>query len=199
MNAATTQVGLDEYVAEIERRGGETAIWTGKSKRNLEPVPLQIYARRDGFVLLRVTGWRFYSKAYGSRLATLAYLCGEDDNGPWAVRIPATVTTIADALTWLTPAAVHKALKAGRRVLRQGDVYAIEMRRDSWGDGLTEAGELPPVEVFPSHLWDIRRRVLVHKSRDGRPHADLSVPFPCRFVQQRVYRMGRSGRRGAGD
>ena len=78
------------YVNEIERRGGETTIFStpygcGRSKGF--NIPLQCVNTTDGgLVLLRAEGWRFYSRNFGVRKASIAYLCGSDDNGPWAVR-----------------------------------------------------------------------------------------------------------------
>lgn len=57
----------------------------------------------------------------------VAYLCGRDDGQDWAVRVPYTKTTIKDALEWLTPTAVKKAMAQGKEVRRQGDMYFIPL------------------------------------------------------------------------
>lgn len=88
-----------KYRQEIERRGGETYI--AEKSRN---VFLAVAERRDGLVLLRAEGWRQYSNRFGARPASLAYLCGRDDNGPWAVRVPGTVKSVAEALDKVKPA-----------------------------------------------------------------------------------------------
>jgi hypothetical protein len=190
------------YSAEIERRGGETAIHAGSKASALQPIRLEVVDRKDGLTLLRCEGWRYYSRQYGSRPATLAYLCGRDDTGDWGVRVAGTITTIHDALTWITPASVVAAEYAGRRVDRQGDIYAIETIRahdtvTGWiGDDTRISGA---GEVVTSHHWDATRRILSHHPADGRRHADLYLPHPVRFVQQRSYAHGRGGRWGAGD
>ena len=177
---------LDRYEAEIRRRGGETQIETTGS-----PAYLRVVERRFSLALLRADGWRYYSRRFGSRPASIVYLAGMDDSGPWAVRVPGTIETIADALEWVEPAQVRKARTADKTVLRQGDVYAVECRQDR---ALTDARALPA-----SHRWDSETRTLHHLPDDGRVHAPLHVPFPARLVRQRVYEMGRGGRRGYGD
>lgn len=176
---------LTECGGEIRKRGGETAIVGCYGTTHLS-----IADERDGLVLLTAEGWRQYSRRYGARRASLAYLCGVDDNGPWAVRVPGTLSSVWAAVDWITPVEVKTALAAGRRVVRQGDVYAVEVRKD-------RAAETAP---GGSHQWRAETRYLVHRPAKGeRKHRPLKVSFPCKFVQQRAYEMGRSGRRGAAD
>jgi hypothetical protein len=169
---------IRECSSEIAARGGETDI-DGRQIHVIQRFP-------GGLTLVGCQGWRQYSRRFGSRRASLAYLCGRDDNGTWAVRVPGTCGSIGEAVAWVEPAAVKAARQAGRRVLRQGDVYAVEARRD-------DASGLPP-----RHRFDAERRLLLHLD-EARPHAPLHVPFPARFFAQRVYQMGRSGRRAGGD
>lgn len=169
---------VDRYAAEIERRGGETTI-----DSDSRSVPLAIADRTVGLTLLTASGWRKYGRQ-GHRQATLAYLCGREDGQTWAVRVPGTVTTVSGALHWLEPAAVRDARLAGRRVVRQGDVYAVETTRAHDGKG-----ELPD-----SHIWDADARVLAHPQ-----HGTLSLPCPVRFIAQNAYGMGRGAGRGFGD
>lgn len=176
-----------DAVREIESRGGETSI-TGQ----YGTVRLDVEDHRDGLLFLRAAGWRQYSRRFGARRASLAYLCGESDAGPWAVRVPGTCCDTEDALDWLEPAEVTKARDAGRRVRRQGDIYAVETRQDRTAE--TAAAVLPD-----SHEWRPQTRHLVHRPEDGRKHRPLRVSFPAKFVQQRAYRMGRSGRTGSAD
>lgn len=168
------------YREEIERRGGEVTI-----EQRDSDVEVTIRDSRGGLHLLHAEGWRQYSRSYGARPATLSYLCGTDDSGRWAVRVPGTIRTVASALGWIEPAAVQQARLRGRRVLRQGDVYAIETSRAHDGGG----EDLPD-----SHRWDDETRTLHH---DG--HAPMHVPFPARFFRQRALEMGRSGRYGMAD
>jgi len=161
---------LARYRAEITRRGGETSI-EGK----YGATDLAITSRSGGLTLLTAEGWRAYGRQ-PARTASLAYLCGHEDGQVWAVRVPATIGTAQGALDWLTPAAVRDAQAAGRRVERQGDLYAIETTRAHDG-----RGELPD-----RHTWDPRRRVLSHPE-----HGELHLPHPVRFVPQRPLPMGR--------
>ncbi|WP_157751898.1 hypothetical protein [Actinoplanes derwentensis] len=188
--------------AEIARRGGETGIESGEKASALRTLPLRLVDREAGLVVLHVEGWRYYSRAYGSRRASLSYLCGHDDAGDWAVRLPGTVTTVTAALTWLTPAAVTKALAAGKQIDRQGDIYAIATSRahdapTGWlGDDWRKD---PDGRRVTSHHWDATNRLLTHHPDDGRTHRALRLDHPVRFLQQRAYAHGRSGVWGTGD
>jgi hypothetical protein len=180
---------LAMYRTEIRRRGGETAIMGG-NKGDYEQ-PLAITDRRDGLALLHVEGWRYYSRTSPYRLASLSYLCGRENRHPWAVRVPGTITTVHEALAWITPAKVKDAFAAGRRVVRQGDVYAIETSQRRNGTGL----DLLPA----SHRYNPTTRYLTHHPDDGRKHAPARLAFPFEIVMQRVYEMGRTNSRANGD
>lgn len=182
-------------VAEITRRGGETAI-VGRSW----PATLAIADRDPAarMLLLRAEGWRFYSRRHGSHWATLAYLTGTDDAGPWAVRVPGTIATVRAALAWITPAEVTAAVAAGRRVLRQGDVYAVELsERAAHRDGQWAADT--DRDVMAAHHLNVATRYLTHRPTDGRRHRPVRVSFPALLVAQRVYVMGRGAGRTNGD
>lgn len=171
----------ERFAAEIERRGGETGIPTDSGM-----IPLAVRdrdARRD-LTLLGASGWRFYSKRE-SHFAELAYLCGSDDSGLWAIRVPGTLRTVNEAMRWSTPV-----VAARREHLRQGDVYAVRTTAAHDGTG---------VEDLPAHhVWDPQARTLTHVS-DGRRHETLTIPWPVRFVRQRQLGMGRGAGRGCGD
>lgn len=154
------------FVDEIARRGFDTVITSGSGAwRDAEDLELSVYDRQDGLWLLGAEGWRKYTRKY-SAFATLRYLCGIDDNGPWAVRVPGSCTTVEEALDYTIPAEVKRAHQTGRRVLRQGDVFAIEMRRDG-------KHELPR-----GHRFDVATRTLTHEGG----HETVMVPFPCKFI-----------------
>ncbi|MFF5668775.1 hypothetical protein ACFY8S_01340 [Streptomyces hygroscopicus] len=179
---------IADAVAEISRRGGETEIVGDRSIVGLHLADRDTATRT---VLLRAEGWRYYSRRFGARHATLAYVYGTDDAGPWAVRVPGNLTSLVEALAWMEPAEVTKARAAGRRVRRQGDVYAIETTTAHDGRGS---------EALPeAHQWRQETRYLVHRPEDGRRHRPLKLPYPVRFVRQRVLEMGRSGGRAYGD
>jgi hypothetical protein len=181
---------VDQARAEIRRRGGEVAI-LGKNDRVTGTLHLADRDRNQRIILVRAEGWRYYSSRTPQRHVELAYLYGTDDAGPWAVRVPGTLRTVAEALAWLTPNEVVKALDKGLRVRRQGDVYAIETTVKRDGDGVQELPE--------GHEWRTGTRYLVHNPADGRKHRPLRLPYPVRFVVQSAYEMGRSGARGNGD
>lgn len=184
---------LDIYVAEIERRGGETTI-EGKRGRVVDSLGIRDIAQvpdvdgsKPTLALLHCGGWRYYSSRVGSYYAEIAYLCGHEDGQVWAARVPASCGTAAEAHEWIVPAVVRKAIARGDRVLRQGDVYVIPNRNGQCGMDRTAVD-------LDRHEWDSEQRVLRHPQ-----HQDLHIPGPSRCVPQRVYQMGRSGRRGAGD
>ena len=191
------------YMNEIQRRGGEVCIEDQTHERYL----LLVDRRRvDGvwLALLRVEGWRQYSKRYGARRATLAYLCGRDDAGLWAVRVAGTCRTVRDALEWLEPEEVQmRRIGAFRsRIHRQGDIYAIETqaRFDAPSGPIGRPRVMPSGLQVATHLWDAETRILTHQPPDEeRAHAPLYLPMPVRFVQQNAYGMGRGAQRGAAD
>ncbi|MFJ5635082.1 hypothetical protein ACIQF5_20895 [Streptomyces goshikiensis] len=176
--------------AEIRRRGGETAVF-GKNDRVTGSLHLVDRDRGQRIILVKAAGWRYYSTRTPQAYVELAYLHGTDDAGPWAVRVPGTMTTVREALAWLTPNEVVKALDKGLRVRRQGDVYAIETSAKRDGDGTWDLPE--------GHTWRANTRHLVHTPADGRKHRPLRLAHPVRFVVQRAYAMGRSGARVNGD
>ncbi|WP_329317191.1 hypothetical protein OG723_44375 (plasmid) [Streptomyces sp. NBC_01278] len=179
---------FDRAEDEILRRNGDNRI-VGQYGTTW----LEITDRQEGMVLLHAEGWRSYGKRQPARLARLSYLWGPDDAGagPWAVRVAGTVTTVAEALTWLTPAEVAAAEAKGRRVRRQGDVYAVETTRAHDGRGL---------DLLPdSHEWRASTRYLLHRPADGRRHRALRLPWPVRFVPQTAYEMGRTNTRTNAD
>jgi len=171
----------DKFAVEIMRRGGETAI---EERDGSQPLLIVERDRGRDLVLLRASGWRHYNRSM-TRHAAIAYMCGYDDNGIFAVRVASTCNSIDDAIDFLEPAAVKKARAAGRQVLRQGDVYAVETQRDR-----ATSSDLPA-----RHFWDDGQRLLTH----GDGHEALHVPFPAKFHTQSAYTMGRLATRGRGD
>jgi len=173
---------LDVYIDEINRRGGETEI---VGERDVNQVAF--VERCKGVSLVRAKGWRYYSRRFGSRHVSIAYLCGFDDSRPWAIRVPGTVTRVATALEKIEPSGVKRARQDGLRVLRQGDVYAVERRVD--GSQRSAEKHLPE-----SHRWDSEMRMLRHDH-----HSPVHVPFPCRFFVQGGLNMDRSSRQRGRD
>lgn len=177
-----------EATAEVDRRGGETVI-----EEERREVPLRV-ADRDPFrrvTLVTASGWRQYSKTFGARRASLAYLYGVDDSGPWAVRVPGTTETVDEALAWLEPSTVSNARQAGKRVRRQGDVYAVETTTRYDGTGTEHLPE--------HHQFNPATRFLTHHPSDGSKHRPVKLTFPVRFVRQNALEMGRGAGRGPAD
>ena len=186
---------LDRYKKEIRRRGGEIGINHAPRRdcraRDTEWRELEIVSRHrmtcpDGgrvtLSLLRVEAWRYYSRRYQPQEASLAYLCGQDDSGLWAVRVPGTLKGVSAAYEWMVPSAVRAAKQRGRKVLRQGDVWAIETSRSHNGESLRTnwyADEQLFIEGAPEHVW-APGRWLLHPE-----HAPVQIPFPVRFVRNR--------------
>ncbi len=176
---------LATLVAEVHRRGGEVAIEEERGSVDLQLISSAPTPTGRAH-LLRCEGWRYYSGRFGSRPATLAYIAGRDDGGLWAARVPGTLVSASEALAWLEPAAVTAARRRDRRVLRQGDVYAIETTRAHDGKG---SDDLPE-----DHSWDAERRTLTHHT-----HHHLRIEHPVRFVAQSTLSMARTGGRQRGD
>lgn len=162
MTARFVERNRQIFVREIARRGFDTTI----TERYDKEVQLKVQDRKDGLWLLACSGWRHYSNSFGQRYTEIAYLCGTDDNGVWAVRVPGNTVTVDQALEYTIPAEVKKAHEKGKRILRQGDVFAIELKRD--GDHSLPRG----------HRFDPQQRILVHEGG----HEAVKVPFPCKFV-----------------
>ena len=170
---------------EVAARGGET---------DIDGVEFDLLDRDPaaGLVLVGCDGYRQYSRAYGRRLASLRYLYGHDDNGAFAVRVPASAYTVAAALEAITPAEVLRAREAGRGVLRQGDVYALELKTSRVSDDVLWGTH---------HRYDPQRRRLVHEDAAA-PHGDVVIPASWRgvkFLFQNGLGMGRlQGAKGRG-
>jgi hypothetical protein len=185
---------------EIGRRGGEIRIETKDTYeyvRLSDGIPQEFPLEeaisfinspydwvKSRLFVLRAEGWRQYSRGHGAHHATLSYLCGVDDSGRWAVRIPGTIESVSYALGWIKPAAVYAAECKGKTVVRQGDVYCVPTTKECDG-----TGELPR-----NHIWDPETRMLYHNE-----HRAIKIDFPVKFYRQKAYVMGRSGRMGDAD
>ncbi|NMC34938.1 MAG: hypothetical protein GYA36_21160 [Veillonellaceae bacterium] len=89
---------------------------------------------RVGGVWLYGAEYRYhYSNKFGDWWTGACYVAGVEDCQVWAVRVPRRMTTVAEALAYITPAAVRNAQDQGRTVLRQGDVWLIQQRTDNLG------------------------------------------------------------------
>jgi len=84
------------------------------------------------------------------------WLLGFEDGEVWISLVPSTMTSIKEALEWLKPALVKKAMKEGRKVIRQGDIYLIQMRGktkipNQMGRHLIEKTEKGIKIIHPEH------------------------------------------------
>lgn len=84
--------------------------------------------RKGSLWLISGAGWYEYSKRFGSRYQEAAYLCGRDDGQLFAVRVPAPMRNVWEALEWLKPAAIRDAEARGLPVKRQGDIFFRPVR-----------------------------------------------------------------------
>lgn len=87
---------------------------------------LEIKETPNGFVGLVVYSLYRRNLDFG-RYKEFAFLFGYEDGAIFTERIP-PVSSIEEALGWLKPAEVKKAEKEGRLVLRQGDVFFVELK-----------------------------------------------------------------------
>jgi len=125
-----------------------------------------------------------YSNRFGDWWVGASYLCGYEDGQYFAVRLPRTVTTLAEAEAWLQPRAVKLAEAAGHAVLRQGDFYLVPQRRAT--DDMAALDR--------SHRYDPQARTITHDQ-----HGTLTLPEGQRYraVRQRVQSSPRRrGQRG---
>ncbi len=154
---------------EIEQAGHITQ-WRDSYKRNHQ-VEFVDKCRCGNRVVyfFRGEGWFHYSRRFGARYRQFAYLVGGDDNGRFVRRVNASCKTIQEALNWLIPAAIQKAIKEKKKVVRQGDVYLVESVRD-------DLTKLPS-----SHTFDESSRCLLHNGG----HAPYYFPYFIKAYQQR--------------
>jgi len=110
----------------------------------------------------------------GSRTNSWLYehqwLVGRDEGRLWAVRVPGTIASVAGGLAWLEPAEVKRAKAQGRGVIRQGDIYFIEMKRPGYENLDALAGT--------RHIYDPQTRTVTHPE-----HADVTIPDTWRGVK----------------
>jgi hypothetical protein len=176
MRARADRLVLDRFEEEADRR----YVYATVTDKRGTAEPFRVADRADvgGHQLYLITtrGWQYYSSRVPARYRVMAWLYGTDDAGQWARRVPATATTVQAAIEAITPAVVSEARRSGRRVLRQGDIYAVETTARYDGAGLPD---LPT-----SHVWHPDTRYLVHRPDDGGKHRPTHVSFPCRFVLQ---------------
>ena len=144
-------VGFIRYPEQVYNYDPETHTWLVGTERYQE------YTSSKGY----------YRKA--------KWLFGRDDAGRWAVRVPSTCWTVKESLDWLKPAAVRQAEAEDRWVVRQGDVYLVELKTSMINtDGLPR-----------SHRYDSETRTFYHEV-----HKPVVVPEHVKgvrvFVQSQI-------------
>jgi len=80
--------------------------------------------RRLGLCTQEGQGERF---SHGKRIGILF---GVDDGHLFSVRVPSTCESIEEAIEFLKPAKVKKAEQQGRKVVRQGEWFFVESRKE---------------------------------------------------------------------
>ena len=84
---------------------------------------LEVLDMAEGLVLVGGSWWYSYKGNAGSYRQHCAYLGGRDDAGEWAVRVPSTCETVAEALAWTRGAQPHRGrgrlAPPGRRARRR--------------------------------------------------------------------------------
>lgn len=120
--------------------------------------------------LLKDSGWCKYSRRQTWHREA-CWLAGHDPDQPsgyFCIRVPGKLEKVWQALDWIEPKEVQAARLGGRQILRQGDVYLIQQRRDN-------LRHLPR-----NHRWDAETRILSHPE-----HGPLTVDFPVKAVPQK--------------
>ncbi|MHB1504858.1 MAG: hypothetical protein ACYCTL_12745 [Acidimicrobiales bacterium] len=136
----------------------------------------------DALLLQHVEGWHYYSRRHPCRYRAASYIGGisGDGTGAWTARVSSSITAVTAALAELEPAAVRNAREKGKRVIRQGDLYAVETTP-------AHEGAYAPGR----HEWDPTTRILTHPE-----HAAITIPYPVRFLEQTARAMRGAGSRG---
>jgi len=155
---------LAEGAAEANRR----RLWTPTCSPN--EASLWDYDPQAGIWLMGVEKKYHYSNRFGDWWVRAAWLCGRDEGRTWAVRVPGTMASVAEALDWLTPAEVKRAQAEGRQVIRQGDVYFIQKKRRP--DNLRALRGT-------RHSFDPETRVVTHPE-----HRPVHLPWPAKAIRQ---------------
>jgi hypothetical protein len=126
------------------------------------------YSAGERLWVISGSGFHRYSSRAGSWHTGASYLIGRDQDGSlFAVRIPSSILSVAEALEWLMPAQVRRA----PRVIRQGDLYLIPAGRMNM-DGLRGS----------RHSYNKETRTITHPE-----HPAITLPAGnWRAVPQRV-------------
>ena len=117
---------IDRTMKQIARRSLAVPYGFG-SKKAQQSREIADRKKKPSLWLMRAVYYAEYSRREGWWVSA-TYLAGHSDKQDWAVRVPSTMTTVEQALSWLTPSPVKKALEKGKDVYRQGDIYFVPMK-----------------------------------------------------------------------
>lgn len=86
----------------------------------------------EGLRLIATSWWARYKGQGGNWHRSTAVLAGRDDAGLWAIRVPASCSTVAAALRWTVPADAWNRINHGADFRRQGDLLLVRPSRGGW-------------------------------------------------------------------
>jgi len=141
---------------------------------------------------------RKYGDLYGSGL--WHYLIGID-GAPFIAQIPSTIDSLAEALDYLMPVEVQRAIEAGVEVLRQGDWYFVPVNRMPRGE-VQAAYALDGQDHVADEAVPLRTVTYVRGTVRHGEHAALDLGETWhKAVRNRAIRTGilTGGRRGRGS
>jgi hypothetical protein len=183
---------VDRALQQIKDRELATpfGFWTYKSARKISD------RRQNPHLWLLHSNYMASYTHWEQWWLSSSYLCGHTDNHDWAVRVPGTLITVDEALSWITPAQVKKAQKAKQPVYRQGDMYFI------WSDEqdtiMDKFAPLVGTRHMLDFVYDDNWSVVAFKiNHPQHPPVTLDVTKRWRALQQRQLDVG--GRRAGAD
>lgn len=125
-----------------EVRNGEIVLWEGRcgcsGHTHAQTIGIKSVARRAMLVSLHLTG-----------SAKTCYLLGVDGERPYVVQVTRRPDTVKEALDWLMPKIVRRAIAQGLDVKRQGDWYFIPTNKEPkrHNQGINVPGASPALKT----------------------------------------------------
>jgi len=148
-----------------KNRTGILIIFEGtyKNYNSLECMILDKKEINSNFYIL--IGYTLYRKnlRFG-RYKEFNYLVGYDDNSIFVERVSPKLSRIDETLNWLKPFEVIKAEKEKRKVLRQGDVFFVELK--------TKRKKISDYRLPFNHRL-LNDKIVIHHE-----HSTLILPHP---------------------
>lgn len=151
---------------QVRRRG-----MTEPTGMEWEQASISARDTESGCYLLHWGAWYKYSARHGARYNAGSYLLGRDEGQWWIARVASTIRTVSEALEALVPAAVRRALDAGRDVRRQGDIWFVRSRSANysaieWGRHDVEETEEGVRVMHPEHAaLELEGRWIAYRQR----------------------------------